>query len=291
VVGAQLRQRAVTPRVPRNEVTLLVPRVDEATAEALGYIRSINPDAARAVFLSTEPPPEHLVAQWRRLCGWLPLEALPRAGDVREAVRLHVEGIPRGPGDFATVVLPETIEKPGLGYLVRRRDLVRLKGALLRERRIVVTDVPVVTENGAHEPSSFLVPQRTVALVFVSGVHDAAIRAVNYARSLDAAETRAVFFALDHEGTDKIIEQWFDRNPRIALDVVDAPYRDLTAPMLDEVRRYTAREDTVVSLIIPELIPRRGPHYLLHRQTALFVKRLFLFEPRVILSAVPYHLE
>ena len=34
--------------------------------------------------------------------------------------------------------------------------------------------------------------QRTVALVFISGVNDATIRAVNYARTLRATETRAV---------------------------------------------------------------------------------------------------
>jgi hypothetical protein len=29
-------------------------------------------------------------------------------------------------------------------------------------------------------------------------------------------------------------------------------------------------------------------HLLLHNQNALFVKRLFLFEPNVVLSSVPY---
>jgi amino acid transporter len=292
-VGRQLRQRAVSPRVPRNHVTLLVSGLNRATAEALGYARSIRPDGVRAVYLSAEPPSQDLVGRWQKLCGqWVPLEPLPAPdGHLLAGVRAHLETIRRDPGDFATVVLPELIEEPGLRYLLRRRDLLRLKNGLLRERRIVVTDVPVVSENDGEAPSGFVVPHRTVALVFVSGVHDAAIRAVNYARSLQAHETRAVFFALEHEGTDKVIEDWFDRNPRIPLDVVDAPYRDLTAPMLDEVRRHTSRPDTLVSLVIPELIPKRGPHYLLHRQTALFVKRLFLFEERVVLSAVPYHLD
>ena len=46
-------------------------------------------------------------------------------------------------------------------------------------------------------PARPLIPQRVVALVFVSAVHDATIRAVNYARSLGAGETRAVYFDLD----------------------------------------------------------------------------------------------
>ena len=61
--------------------------------------------------------------------------------------------------------------------------------------------------------------------------------------------------------------------------------------MVEEVRRYTSRQDTLVSAVIPELIPRKLRHYLLHRQTALFVKRLLLFEERVVLSSVPFLLD
>jgi hypothetical protein len=136
-----------------------------------------------------------------------------------------------------------------------------------------------------------LVPARTVALVFVSGVHDATVRAVNYARSLNAQETRAVFFALDPRDSARIAEEWVERGIGIPLEISEAPFRNLTGPMIEEVRRYTSRQDTLVSAVIPELIPRKLRHYLLHRQTALFVKRLFLFEERVVLSSVPYLLE
>ena len=42
--------------------------------------------------------------------------------------------------------------------------------------------------------------------------------------------------------------------------------------------------------MLPELIVSRWWHLPLHNQNALFVKRLFLFEPNVILSSVPYPL-
>jgi hypothetical protein len=184
------------------------------------------------------------------------------------------------------------VEKSSFTHLLRHPGLFRLKAALLRERRIAVTDVPVVGNGDGtrNVGGRALTPQRNVALVFVSGVNDAAIRAVNYARSLQALETRAVYFALDHGEVEKVIADWFARGPGIDLDVVDAPFRNLADPMLQEVRRYTSRPETVVSLVIPELIPKRPTQYLLHRQTALFVKRLFLFEPNVVLTSVPYHL-
>jgi hypothetical protein len=61
--------------------------------------------------------------------------------------------------------------------------------------------------------------------------------------------------------------------------------------MLEEVRRFTSRPGTIVLVVVPELIVRKWRHHLLHSQNALFVKRLFLFEPNVILSSVPYVLE
>jgi len=295
IVGRQLRQRIVTPRVPANHGVLLVPDLDAATAEALGYVRGIHPSETRAVYLSPAAPSEELLERWRELCRGAPeLERLPTTdGDLLAGVRTYLTGVSRGPGDFASVVLPELIEDASLSHVFKHRDLFRLKAGLLRERRIAVTDVPVVTGNGAAAGGGgvALVPQRLVALVFVSGVHDASVRAVNYARSLQAADTRAVYFALDPHDSEKVVEDWFDRRPGIRLDVLEAPFRDLSGPMLTEVRRSTARPDTVVALIIPELIPRRLLHYPLHRQTALFVKRLFLFEERVILTSVPYHLD
>ena len=78
---------------------------------------------------------------------------------------------------------------------------------------------------------------------------------------------------------------------RIPLDIVEAPFRDLTGPMLDEVRRFTSRPGTLVLVVVPELIVSKWRHLLLHNQNALFVKRLFLFEPNVVLSSVPYVLE
>ena len=86
-------------------------------------------------------------------------------------------------------------------------------------------------------------------------------------------------------------ESWGAAGYGIPLDVVEAPFRDLRPPMLDEVRRYTAREDTVATVVMPEVVVRKWRHLLLHNQTPLFVKRLMLFEPRVILASVPYRVD
>jgi hypothetical protein len=57
--------------------------------------------------------------------------------------------------------------------------------------------------------------------------------------------------------------------------------------MLEEVRRYSADPSTVVNVIVPEVIVSHWWQLPLHNQNALFIKRLFLYEDRVVLTSVP----
>ncbi len=135
-----------------------------------------------------------------------------------------------------------------------------------------------------------LIPERIVSLVFVASVHDATIRAINYARSLNAHETRAIFLATEPEETPRFLEEWAARGIGVRLDVVEAPFRDLGPPLLEEVRRVTSDPQTVAAVVLPEFLVTRWWHRILHNNRALFIKRQLLFEERVILSSVPFHL-
>ena len=59
----------------------------------------------------------------------------------------------------------------------------------------------------------------------------------------------ALQVALGPEGSEGIERKWADRGFDIRLDVVEAPFRELGSPVLEEVRRFSAREDTVVSVV------------------------------------------
>jgi amino acid transporter len=294
----QLRRSTVRPgETGANHVVLLVSSLDAATAEAIGYARAIRPASFHAVWPSeTGRVPADIRARWREFGVGNPpdLEGLAApGGDTLRAVRGYLRRLPRESSDFVTVIVPELVRERLAFYLLRRRSLVRLKAGLLREPNVVVADAPVVVRGEAPVGVDLrpLIPERTVALVFVSAVHDATIRAVNYARSLGAAETRAIHFDLDPETAHAIVEQWAAGGLHVPLDIVEAPFRDLAAPMLDEIRRHTARRDTLCLVVIPELVASKWRHLLLHNQNALFVKRLLLYEPRVVLSSVPFLLE
>ena len=290
----QLGRGRVRPgTVGADHVVLLVRDLDVATAEAVGYLRSFRPDAVHPV----TPCPggavsSELQERWRRFVGsGIPDLQGIAPQNLTAGVRAIVRSIRAGRDEFVTVMIPETLRPRGLlSYLIHERRLIRLKASLLRIPQAVVTGVPVVVERGTPVGAGGVprIPQRTVTLVFVSTVNDVSMRAMNYALSLEATETRAVYFDLDPEFTHTLERDWFDSGIGVPLDIVEAPFRDLSIPMLEEVRRHTGRRDTIVNLVIPEYVASNWWQLPLHNQTALFVKRLMLFEERVILSSVPY---
>jgi hypothetical protein len=65
----------------------------------------------------------------------------------------------------------------------------------------------------------------------------------------------------------------------------------VTVPFLrfiDEVQDL--RHDDHVTVILPESVPARWWHNLLHNQTSLLLKGALLFRPGIIVTSVPTHL-
>jgi len=297
VVGKTLRTTGRPPaRGIPNTFILLVPDLGLATVEAISYLRALRPERVIALYFGEPNGFDAATQRWPSLAPRMGrLERLPGGGGrMIRNLRTYLRSIRTETEDgFLTVVIPEEVTTRSLvGYLVRRSRFW-LKASLLFEAGIVVTDVPLLPEErsrAAAHAEHPLEPDRNVVLVPVSAVHDAASRAVSYASSLNATAVEALFFSTDPEDQQRILTEWADRKMTIPLSVVDAPCRDLTDPMLSEVRAHTADEGTVVTVVLPELVVRRWWEHLLHNQTALFLKRLLLFEPRVVVTSVPFHL-
>jgi amino acid transporter len=275
-----------------NVVVLYVEALNEATAEAVGYVRSFSGNDFHVIHVPKAADTEDIAAKWQAFSRTqAPLRVLPTRKAPVDAVIDHVRSIPRGPADFVNVVIPELMKSRSLIGALRSPTFL-LKLRLLREPQIVITDVPVLNEGdrAVGVDARPFVPNRVEVILFISSVHDGVVRAINYARSLRASDMRAVYFAFEPGRVESIQRQWADYRIPIRLDIVEAPFRDLGPPILEEVRSITSRPDAVASVVMPELVPTRWWHRLLHNQRALFVKRLLLFEPRVVLSSVPYQL-
>jgi hypothetical protein len=147
---------------------------------------------------------------------------------------------------------------------------------------VAITDVPKL----GHDE---VVPQRAEVVVPISGVNAASLRALLYARSLGIRETRALYFAEGDDEAATIENDWRRFPTGLPLEIVEAPYRDVGTPLLTYLRTITADPEAVAVVVMPELVVR-GTDRLLHNQRALYLKRLLLFEPRVILTSVPFQL-
>ena len=271
---------------PTNNVVLYVDELDPATKLASWYAHEIAGKSYHPVWVADgRSKPDPRGRWWDFTGGGTRIEPLEGVGHTEDAVLDYVWSLPRGESNFLTVVVPEAFDHPSLlTAVLRRHTTFSLKLRLLSEPGIVIANVPVVGGNG-DDP----IPKRAVARVLVSEVHASSLRAVNYARTLKLSDTKAVFFAFDAEEAARVEKDWQREAPGLPLEILEAPFRDLGDPLRAYLRELTADRETAVSVVMPELV-FNGARKLLHNQRALYIKRLLLFEPRVILSSVPYHL-
>ncbi|MGH2659073.1 MAG: APC family permease [Actinomycetota bacterium] len=294
-VGAALRAGHLTAKhEARNVFVVLVRDLGPATVDAVAYLRAIRPEQVRPLWVGPAEEYPSAEVEWAVRCPRLgDLELLP-AGDehlVRE-LRRYLHKIERDPGDFVTVIVPEVLSGRSWLQFLRNRSALMVKTSLLFEEGIVVTDIPLLPEERAAAEAHAkrpVEPERTVVLIPVSGIHDATVRAVVYAKSLNPAAVEGLFFVTDPEEVEPIIDGWHDRHMDVPLILVEAPFRDLGDPLLAEIRKHTDRRDTIVTVVLPELIPAHWWENLLHNQTAFYIKRMLLFEPNVVVTSVPVH--
>ncbi len=286
-VGRRLRAGAeavIAASPASNSTLLLVESIDEATPDALWFAETTSNGGFRAIHVPTRDTDPGIKPRWFRFSDERShLEVLDGSLGVTDAVLEQVWRLPRGESSFVTVVVPELFQRPSLVEAFKRPRALLLKLRLLAEPGVVLADVPALA--GSNEWP----PETAVVRVLVSGVNAASMRAVNYARTLGLRDTRAINFAFSAEEAETIRREWLAHEPHIPLDVDEAPYRDIGTPLLSYLHGLTGDGHTEAIVVMPELVVR-GFRRVLHNQRALYLKRLLLFEPRVILASVPYQL-
>src|SRR5207302_11028677 len=125
-----------------------------------------------------------------------------------------------------------------------------------------------------------------------SKLHLPTLRALAYARATRPDSIEAVTVNVDEADTKALMEQWAQEDFRVPLKVIESPYREITRPVLEYVRRI--RKDNprdVLTVFIPEYVVGRWWEQILHNQSALRLKGRLLFQPGVMVTSVPWQLE
>ncbi|HEV8474309.1 MAG TPA: APC family permease [Methylomirabilota bacterium] len=134
---------------------------------------------------------------------------------------------------------------------------------------------------------------RHTVLVIVGDLHRGVVRAVQYAKTLaTGAAVRAVFVETDPANTAKLEEKWARWGLGIPLVILSSPYRSLLRPLVEYLDvLQSLGDDHIVTVVIPEFLPRHWWQHVLHNQTALLIKGTLLFRKNTVVVDVPYLLK
>lgn len=134
--------------------------------------------------------------------------------------------------------------------------------------------------------------RRHRVVVPLGGIHRGGLEALNYARAL-SPDVTAVHVALDPDEEKKLRDKWEKWGDGIRLVIIPSPYRALVEPLLDYIRTVAAQRQPgeVLTVVVPEFVPERPWHAILHMQTALILQFGLLGLKHVVITEVPYQIQ
>ena len=133
-----------------------------------------------------------------------------------------------------------------------------------------------------------MLPARVHAVVLISRINAPALQALAYARAARPSSLVGLHVQTDRSDIESLEREWTRRGVPVSLVVVDSPYRDVTGPAVDFVRRLREQHPgDMIAVYIPEYVVSHWWETLLHNQSAIRLKTRLLFVPGVVTTSVP----
>jgi hypothetical protein len=246
---------------------------------AAGLIWAFNGDTHQliplymiGVFLSFTLSQTGMFLRWRRLKppGWKLTATINGIGAVLTGIVLLVIAITKGPEGAWIVIL--------------------LIPALVMLFKITKSHYDQVAAQLTLRDWTPPARRTNIVLVPISGVQRAVVAALRYAESI-STDVRAVYVNDNTEQIAALRTQWETWGGSVRLVVLESPFRSVMEPLLDYIAQVEQeRTNAYVTVVLPEFVPSRWWHHLLHNQRALLIKGALLFRPNVIVTSVPFHL-
>jgi len=222
-----------------------------------------------------------MVRHWNRL--------LRTETDLRERARMHRSRMINAVGGTVTgvvlvIVLITKFTHGAWIVCIAIPALFALMKGIRRHYDTVARELAPTGEDVA-------LPARNHAIVLVSKLHKPTLRALAYARATRPSTLEAVTVAVDPAEVARLREEWEALDLPVPLKILDSPYREVTRPVLDYVRKVRRRSPRdVVTVFVPEYVVGHWWENLLHNQSALRMKTRLLFVPGVMVTSVPWQL-
>jgi hypothetical protein len=106
-----------------------------------------------------------------------------------------------------------------------------------------------------------------------------------------------VIVDVDPAETAEVVKRWERWGMGMPLKVLESPYRSVLGPILrylDDLE-WEVSFDQQLTVVLPEFVPSRWWHFLLHNQNAFLLKAALFFRRRAghritVVTDVPYYL-
>lgn len=245
-----------------------------------GDSHALIPLFAVGVFLAFTLSQSGMVIHWMRArgAGWQIKSIINGIGALTTGLTFVIVAVSKfGQGAWIIAILVPLLI---IMFLRIERHYSHIRHELRLEDRVPPTDIPI----------------RPRVVIPVSGVHRGVFRAVRFGMSISDHVT-ALYVETDPEKTGKIQSTWDQWGQGVPLVVVQSPYRSVITPLLDYLDEAdrAAADGVPAVVVLPEFIPYRWWHNVLHNQTAWLLKLAVLYQRRRtgisrVIVDVPFYL-
>jgi amino acid transporter len=264
-----------------------------------GQTTPLIPLFAVGVFVAFTLAQSAMVAHWwhHREQGWRRALAINLVGAALSgAVALIAAATKFVAGAWIVVVLIPVI------VMACRR--IHLHYQSVREQLIPSTDealtLPIATQSpprpctfdttSAAERQDAPTEINHLLVVPVAVLDLAALRALAYAASL-GVPLLAVHISTSEDEAQRFSGYWQAWGDHLPLEVVVSPYRATLAPLANYIEAlHRQHRELTITVVVPELVPRRQWQRLLHSRLALRLRRILIRQEGIVVTSVPFHL-
>jgi len=253
-------------------------------------VNRLIPLYAIGVFLAFTLSQAGMARRWWKIGQLKPgQEVTERGSTLRYAKKWQVKMLINGFGAICTavVVMVFSVTKFRDGawvVLILLPLLVGMFTKIHRHYRLLAGRLTLDTYVGAPPHSA-----RHRVILPLSSVHQGTLEALRYARRL-SDDITAIHVSIDPSEAEKVLRKWETWGEGVRLVILDSPYRLFIEPLLEYIEEILAyrQPDETITFVVPQFVPSKPWHNLLHTNTANLLRSELLSRPGIIITDVPY---
>ncbi|MDJ0333823.1 APC family permease [Salinibacterium sp. G-O1] len=144
----------------------------------------------------------------------------------------------------------------------------------------------------AADPTTMFGSEGDHAIVLVGRMQKPVLKALDYAIAARHNSIEAVHVSIDDAATDQLEKDWIAQNIKVPLNILESPYRDISAPLAKYIRfRREHNGPEVITIYTPHYIVGHWWENLLHNHTSRRIRHKLALTHGVVIALVPWLLD